>query len=217
MRLTRPRAALLDWDNTLVDSFPAIHGAINATLAAMGHQQWTFEQTCAHIARSMRDFFPTKFGDRWEEARDVFYTSYAKRDLDSIQPMAGAAELLDALADAGIYLAVVSNKGGDILREEVGHLGWEGYFARVVGANDAAADKPAPEVIDLALEGSGIAPGQDVWFVGDNAIDIDCAESAGCMALVIRGRLVTGNEAALGRAARQFENCAALANLVREI
>ena len=217
MRLNRPRAALLDWDNTLVDSFPVIHGAINHTLAAMGHEQWTFEQTCRYIALSMRDFFPKKFGDRWEEARDVFYAAYAKRDLDSIRPLPGAVELLDALAGAGIYLGVVSNKTGGTLREEVGHLGWTDYFSRVVGATDAAADKPAPEVIEFALEGSGIAPGRDVWFVGDNAVDIDCAEAAGCVALVVRGPFVTGDEASLGRAVRQFENCAALARLVREL
>ncbi len=217
MSLARPRAVLLDWDNTLVDSFPAIHGAMNDALAAMGHEPWSFEEFCARIALSMRGIFPRLFGDRVDEAQKVFYASYANRHLDSIQPLPGATALLETLGESGFYLGVVSNKNGDYLREEVNHLGWQDYFGKVVGAMDAAEDKPSPLVIQLALEGSGIPPGKDVWFVGDNAVDIDCAESAGCLALVIHGAHTSGKVEALDRATRQFANCAALADLVRGI
>ncbi len=217
MSLARPRAVLLDWDNTLVDSFPAIHDAMNDALAAMGHEPWSFEEFCSRIALSMRDIFPRLFGDRVDEAQKVFYASYANRHLDSIQPLPGAAALLETLGESGFYLGVVSNKNGDYLREEVNHLGWQDYFGKVVGAMDAAEDKPSPLVIQLALEGSGIPPGEDVWFVGDNAVDIECAESAGCLALVIHGAHASGKVEALDRATRQFANCAALADLVRAI
>lgn len=217
MSLARPRAVLLDWDNTLVDSFPAIHGAMNDALTAMGHEPWSFDEFCARIALSMRDIFPRLFGDRVDEAQKVFYASYATRHLDSIQPLPGAAALLESLSESGFYLGVVSNKNGDYLREEVNHLGWQGYFGKVVGAMDAAEDKPSPLVIQLALEGSDIAPGVDVWFVGDNAVDIECAEAAGCLALVIHGAHASGKVEALDRAARQFANCTELADLVRAL
>ncbi len=215
--LSRPRAALLDWDNTLVDSFPLIHISINHTLEAMGQATWSYEKTCQTIASSMRDFFPNLFRERWEEARDVFYASYAERDLDMIEPFPGAQDLLSAFKDAGVYLAVVSNKTGDNLRQEVSHLGWDGYFGRVVGATDANRDKPAPAVVELALEGSGIPPGRDVWFVGDNAIDIDCALSAGCVPLVVQGAFADADNPALDRAERKFRDCLELAELVRRI
>ncbi len=215
--LSRPRAVLLDWDNTLVDSFPLIHISINHTLEAMGHDTWSFEKTCHTISSSMRDFFPKLYGDRWEEARDVFYASYAKRDLDKIEPIPGAEDLLSALQDAGIYLALVSNKTGDNLRQEVSHLGWGGYFSRVVGATDASQDKPDPAVVAFALEGSGIEPGRDVWFVGDNAIDIDCALSSGCVPLVVQSAHDTPENPALDRAERKFRDCHEIAALVRQI
>ncbi len=217
MTLTRPRAVLLDWDNTLVDSFPAIHRAMNAALEAMGRDPWSFDVFCARIAHSMRDIFPKMFGDSWTEAVAVFNASYAARDLDHIQPLPGAEALLETFCEGGFYLGLVSNKSGHYLREEVSHLGWQGYFDRVVGATDAAEDKPSPIAIEFALEGSGIAPGRDVWFVGDNAVDIDCAESAGCVALIIHGAHATGKVEALDRATRQFANRSELADLVRAI
>ena len=50
---------------------------------------------------------------------------------------------------------VVSNKAGRFLRAEVAHLGWAAHFGAVIGAGDAAADKPDPAPILLALDRLG--------------------------------------------------------------
>jgi phosphoglycolate phosphatase-like HAD superfamily hydrolase len=39
----------------------------------------------------------------------------------------------------------------------------------------------------MALDGSGVAPGPDVWFVGDGAIDVQCAVAAGLTPVVLDG------------------------------
>lgn len=176
--LPRPRAILFDWDNTLVDNWGAIHASINRTLTAMGHQPWTLEETRIKVARSLRDSFPILFGDRWKEARKIFYDSFEAVHLDVLKPLPGAADMLAALKDRGLYLAVVSNKTGRYLRSESDRLGWSKFFSRLVGATDASADKPAVEPVELALDGSGIARSGEVWFVGDGAIDMECAINA---------------------------------------
>ncbi len=179
-----PRALIFDWDNTLVDNWISIHEAINATFAAMGHPPWTLAETRRNVRRSLRDSFPGMFGDRWEEARRVFYRHIAESHLETLKALPGAGETLAALAGAGLYLGVVSNKRGDLLRREAEHLGWDRHFGQIVGAADAAADKPAVAPVEMALAGSGIAPGEEVWFVGDAAIDIECARNAGCVAVL---------------------------------
>ncbi len=60
------------------------------------------------------------------------------------------------------------------------HLGWQPYFAQLVGADDAARDKPHPDPVHLALEGSNIQPGEHVWFIGDTVIDLECAQNTQC-------------------------------------
>ncbi|MFO1189036.1 MAG: HAD family hydrolase [Alphaproteobacteria bacterium] len=183
--LAKPRAILFDWDNTLVDSWPAIHAAMAETQRAMGQAAWTLAETRANVRRSLRDAFPDMFGDRWTDARDIFYKTFLAVHLDLLEARAGAAEMLARLNDAGLYLGVVSNKTGDYLRREASHLGWSRYFGRLVGATDAAADKPSVAPVDLALSGSGVARGTDVWFVGDTAIDIECARNAGLAAILM--------------------------------
>ncbi|MCH7888080.1 MAG: HAD family hydrolase [Proteobacteria bacterium] len=215
MRLSRPRAVLFDWDNTLVDSFGAIHLALNHTLEAFGLAPWSYDKACRCVAKSMRDSFPELFGARWREASDVFYASYAARHLEHVRPQPGAAALLEALNAAGVYLGVVSNKNGAYLRREVEHLGWGRSFGRVVGAADAKADKPARAAVDLALEGSGVAAGPDVWLVGDHPIDVECAVASGCLPIVVRGAVETGVEVNLGGSGWRFASCTELVELVR--
>ena len=187
MTLVRPRALLFDWDNTLVDTWDTIRFAINAALEAMGHQPWTPEETRARVRASARDAFPALFGDRTDEATEIFYRAFESQHLQTLRERDGASAMLRALAEMdSLYLAVVSNKKGHFLRREAAHIGWADYFTRLVGANDAVKDKPAVEAVDLALSASGLQPGPEIWFVGDTDIDMTCAVTAGCTPILLR-------------------------------
>jgi phosphoglycolate phosphatase len=181
----RPRALLFDWDNTLVDSWPTIHEALNTTLAAMGHAPWTLDESKERVRLSLRDSFPTLFKERWEEARQLYLDAFRAVHLDRLRALPGVVELLDHLKGEDLYLAVVSNKTGSILRREADRLGWTGYFRRLVGATDAAADKPDAAPVAMALGGGEIAAGPDVWFVGDTAVDMQCAINSGCVPVLL--------------------------------
>lgn len=174
-----PKAILFDWDNTLVDNWGAIHAAINRTLVAMDRAPWSLEETRRNVARSLRDSFPALFGERWTEARKIFYESFEAVYLTELRALPGADTMLAELSRRDLHLAVVSNKTGRYLRNEAEALGWSGYFTHLVGATDAAADKPAVEPVDMALAGSGVARSPHVWFIGDGAIDLECAANAG--------------------------------------
>ena len=181
-----PRALLFDWDNTLIDSWAILHHAIKVTFEAMGREPWSLEETRARVRASARDAFPALFGDRAEEALSVFYRTYEADHLKKLRERPGAGDMLRRLSEGGYYLGVVSNKRGDLLRREAAALDWTALFGRLVGANDAARDKPAADPVRLALEGSGIAPGPQVWFVGDTDIDMVCAHNAGCTPVLLR-------------------------------
>jgi phosphoglycolate phosphatase len=186
LSLPAPKAIIFDWDNTLVDSWACIQASMNATLIAMGHPPWDMAETKARVAKSLRDSFPGLFGARWPEARDLFYREYRAIHLDYLKALDGAVFMLNRLSEAGVKLGVVSNKNGDLLRQEAAQLGWEGYFARLVGATDAVRDKPATAPITMVLDAVGLVPGPHVWFVGDAAIDMETAWNSGLFPLLLR-------------------------------
>ena len=183
--LRRPRAIIFDWDNTLVDSWGTIHDALNFLMAAMERPLWTIEETRERVRLSLRDAFPAIFGERWEEARQIYMDRFRAIHLERLTPLPGRETMLRTLAADGHYLAVVSNKTGAVLRGEAAHLGWTPLFGSIVGAGDAHTDKPHCAPVDLALQPSGIAPGPDVWFVGDTAVDMECAIAAGCVPVLL--------------------------------
>lgn len=136
---------------------------------------------------SLRDHFPKLFGERAGEAERVFYETFHRIHLERLEPLPGAADLLARCHDAGCYIAVVSNKVGDNLRGELAHLGWGKWIKKAVGARDAKRDKPAPDPIFMALDGTGIAPDHDVWMVGDTPADLKCAHAAGVLPVLFGG------------------------------
>lgn len=212
--ISRPKAILLDWDNTLVDNSESIHEAMIATLLGMGHAPWPLAETQRRARRSLRESFPEIFGDQWERAREIFHQRFAADHLNGLKTSPGAEDMLAGLATRGIYLAVVSNKTGSYLRREAAHLGWDRYFGAIVGATDAEADKPAVAPVDLALAKSGVVRGRSVWFVGDGAVDMDCAHRAGCVAVLLRGQPPGEHEFAPNPPDRHVTSCADLAAFV---
>lgn len=215
--LPPPRAVLFDWDNTLADNWAAIHGAMNATLTAMGQPTWTMAQSRNQIKASLRDSFPLLFGDRWREAIGIYRDAFERAHLTALREMPAAGAMLADLRNRGLYLAVVSNKAGRYLRVEAAHLGWTPYFGRLIGAQDAETDKPTVAPVEMALAGSGLERGADVWFVGDADIDMACAVNAGCTPVLLRDSLPAADEFAAGRPLAHVADCAGLADLLAQL
>lgn len=212
-----PRGMIFDWDNTLVDSWACIQAAMNTTLEAMGHAPWNMDEMKSRVALSLRDSFPALFGDRWTEAREIFYATFRSIHIDYLAPLPGIPEMLEELAGLGVRLAVVSNKNGGFLREEARHLGWDKLFDRLVGATDASQDKPAAAPALLAMEAMDCRPGADVWFVGDAAVDMECAANSGCMPILLRAEVPRPGEFDGQPVRCHVVHGSALLDLVREL
>ena len=179
----RPSLLLYDWDNTLVDGWAGITAALNDAFDAFTLSRWSIQDTRERARVSMRESFPKLFGEDWKRARDIFLASLSEQHLRHVRPMDGAAELL--IAGAAWTQGIVSNKTGRFLRAEVSHLGWDNHFRTVVGAGDAAADKPDPAPILLALRNLAAEPDPTIWYLGDTASDMQAARAAGITAVLV--------------------------------
>lgn len=208
--MTCPKAVLFDWDNTLVDSWDTIHDALHHCFTRMGREPWTLAEVKARTRLSLAEAFPPLFGDRWQEARQHYLDRFHAVHLERIKPLPGVVDLLDGLAAIGLPIAVVSNKTGATLRKEAAHFGWTPRFAKLVGAGDAAADKPDAAPILMALEAACVPAGPDCWYVGDTAMDMQCAANAGCHAVLLHTDLSADPDFTRFVPGLRFADCAAL-------
>ena len=183
--IPKPRAVIFDWDDTVVNNWDTAVKALNTALAHMGLEAWSNEECLRRSGGSAYDLFFGLFGERWQKADKIYYDTFHALLDNKINIHNHIEDIFRSLNDRGVYLAVVSNKRGNLLRDEVGKVAFDKYFGRIVGAGDAEADKPDPAPVLLALRDSGILPGPDVWFIGDSHADMICAHNCGCSAVLI--------------------------------
>ena len=206
--LARPELIIFDWDNTLVDSWDIIHDSMMATFDRLKiKRQWqTKAETQKNGQHSLRDSFPKIFGCQFMQARDVYYEEYTNRNLRDIKPLTGAGDVLATIQAMNITMAVISNKSHAVLLAEVAHMdsgkdlgkdsgkGWGDFFASVVGAGHAVADKPDPAPFVLTMEkiyGDKKSDRQkwpalkNIWYVGDMNVDVAFARAIGVVSVMI--------------------------------
>jgi len=180
-----PKAILFDWDNTLVDTWRVAYESMNMALETLGYKTITIQEFWTKPHLSLKDSSRELFGDFFEEGERIFYESVKKLHLKTLATLQGAESLLDDLKSRDIYMGVVSNKDGHLLRKEVEHIGWKAHFHQVVGSRDAEEDKPSHLPVIVALQKSTVTPSHDVWFVGDSIVDVHCARASGCVPVVV--------------------------------
>ncbi|MCH2038863.1 MAG: HAD family hydrolase [Rickettsiales bacterium] len=182
-----PKAIIFDWDNTIVNTWLPILEAMNQTLEAMGLARWDFETyKQKSLGRARADFFPEIFGSDWNRASDIFEQAFYSDDyITHLELIPEMATFINMVSKHNVPLCVVSSKEGDKLRYEAEHLGISNVFRAIVGAGDAARNKPSRDIVYYALEQAklGFTPsaGQQVWFVGDAISDVECAYNSGCV------------------------------------
>ncbi|MFA7275939.1 MAG: HAD family hydrolase [Pseudobdellovibrionaceae bacterium] len=178
--ILKPAAVFFDWDGTFVDTLPTIHHAYNHVLGAFGKPLMTHAEAKRRIRRSAREVFPEIFGPQSDEAFAMYYDVVGATHLDHLSAFDGGDALLRAIRARGITTGLVSNKRHLFLQEEVGHLGWADLFDVILGAGEAARDKPAPDPLLLATRKANLPPCDDgtYWYVGDTETDMMSASAA---------------------------------------
>lgn len=180
-----PAIVFFDWDNTLCDTFPAIHDAYNHVLRTYGMDEWSVEKAKARIRKSGREAFPELFGDEWEKALAV-YRGYYEETHPTSPLFDGVEELVGKLKAMGSKVGVISNKMPKLIKLNAEGAGVGGLFDVYVGAGEAAHDKPDPVMMKYALDKLGVNPAfEDIWYVGDTDIDMRFAANCGTKAVFV--------------------------------
>jgi phosphoglycolate phosphatase len=170
---------IFDLDGTLIDSAPDIQNIANASLAKIGVEPITLEETHSFIGEGIQNFIA-----RVRKARDVSdkYQKPLLEDMTSRYETAveltvmypGVLEALTILAQSH-RLGICTNKLHRPCIAVLKHLKIDQFFQTVWGGDNPLARKPNPAPLEAAFEdlGTGLR-----IFIGDSEIDAETAQRA---------------------------------------
>jgi phosphoglycolate phosphatase len=196
------RAVILDLDGTLLDTAGEITDAMDRTLDELGFRRVPPQEIRAMIGRGVPKLVervirrigatgiePTKMIERFE-------AHYAQTVATSAPLFEGVFPGLMRLYQAGIKLAVVTNKPRFFTRQLLDSAEVSRFFSAVVAGDDGVPKKPAGDMLLAACREMGTQPSETV-MLGDSDNDVGRGpETLACDRIVATveeaARLVTG-------------------------
>ena len=187
--MPEPTIAVLDVDGTLVDSNYQHALAWYRALRSLGetYPLWRIHRLIGMggdqlVAALAGDEVEERIGD---EARDRWVAEF-DRLIDEVAPLPGARDLLQAIGERGHRLVLASSGKPQHVDVFVELLGARDLADAVTSSEDAEATKPAPDLLQVALQKLGASPDTASVLVGDSVWDIEAAKNAGMPAIAVR-------------------------------
>jgi len=175
---------IFDLDGTLLNTIDDLAAATNQALANNGYPTHPTEAYNFFVGNGINKLFERALPeDARGEAqilriRGSFLTFYKAHKLDLTRPYDGIPELLLALQNQHLKLAIASNKYQLATQELVGHYFHNLNFIAVCGQQENVPTKPDPTIVENIIRLSDVNK-DEVLFVGDSGIDILTAKNAG--------------------------------------
>lgn len=178
---------LFDLDGTLLNTIADLAQSTNYALAQNGFPVHQTEEYNFFVGNGINKLFeralPEK--ERTEQnilrVRKVFLSHYDLHNADCSQPYPGIPALLNRLQQAGVLLAVASNKYQEATRKLIAHYFPTITFTKVLGQREGIPAKPDPAIVEEILNQAGI-PKEEALYVGDSGVDMQTALNSGVTA-----------------------------------
>jgi phosphoglycolate phosphatase len=171
-------------DGTVLETLHDLNAAANRALAEFGFPPRTLDETRRFVGNGSRRLLELSLPEGTDGGTVdcvlawylPYYNAHAN---DATRPYDGIPELLAALREAGIPLAVVSNKPDRTVRE-LAAIHFPGLLETAVGENEAGGvrRKPWPDTLLAAAAALGVEPGECL-YVGDSEVDVLTSARAG--------------------------------------
>lgn len=176
---------IFDLDGTLIDSQRDLVNSVNATRLFMGLPPLEDARIASYVGNGAPVLIRRAMGEQAsqadvDKALEYFLSYYREHMLDYTRLYPGVQQALDRLHEAGVMLAVLTNKPVRFSQAILDGLGLGGHFRRVYGGNSFEEKKPHPMGLRRIMEELG-APPERTLMVGDSAVDVQTARNAGVM------------------------------------
>ena len=178
------KAVVFDLDGTLLDTIDDLSDSANAVLAASGFPTHSAEACKYFVGDGVRNLvtrmLPEGHRDEItiENSLAAFRLEYGLRWADKTRPYKGIQQLLNALTEKNIKMAILSNKADEFTQLIVKKLLPDWKFEAVFGESPAIPKKPDPTGACKISSLLGI-PAGEFLYLGDTNVDMKTAVLAG--------------------------------------
>jgi len=176
---------IFDLDGTLIDSSEGIVEAFNHALQEFGLPAVAAEKITPMIGFPVESMFQQVTTEAIAELKNAFRTKAMETVVKASRPLFGAEKVITSLFDRGFKLSIATTKIRAHLDGILEKLGWDEYFATVVGGDEVSAVKPHPEQFEFLMKKSNCDKNSAV-VVGDTINDILAARAAGLTEIAVR-------------------------------
>ncbi|MDE6226183.1 MAG: HAD family hydrolase [Muribaculaceae bacterium] len=175
------KLVIFDLDGTLLNSIYDLGEACNYALRKMGFAQHPIPAYNYMVGNGVRKLMERAQPDADPQTIEMllknFREYYDDHCTDATKPYVGIPELLKALTDEGVKIAVASNKYQAAVTKIINHYFSDIPFVSVLGQSNNRPVKPDPSIVFEILTESP-TPKSEVLYVGDSGVDIETARRA---------------------------------------
>ncbi len=178
------RAAVFDFDGTLVNSLPLVLGAIAHGLEPFGKRPTT--EIFARLGGPPDRFLPLLLDDPQHVPEALArMDAFHKANNHLVEIFEGTGKLLDELRAGGVKAAIWTGRDRESAELLLRQLRLDGHFAAVVCGDDLPTHKPDPAGLREVMRRLGVTAEETV-FVGDADVDVLGGRGCGVDTILIR-------------------------------
>ncbi|WP_295609058.1 HAD family hydrolase [uncultured Methanobrevibacter sp.] len=176
------RLAIFDFDGTLFDSVWDVEICFNRTLEIHGFPTLTHEEYLDRLGGNIDEIVSLILKDKStaeniELVKDTYGKLYSSLPKDNTKPFAKTHEVLKALQDKGIYLAINSNRTTDSIMMYVDKFFKDIDFKAIEGHDPSYPSKPSPCGVEIIMGQLEVTKDETV-YIGDSITDIRTSQNA---------------------------------------
>ena len=179
------KACIFDLDGTLTNTLESMTYSVNLTLEEMGLSKITKDQCRLFVGNGARVLMEKSLkaaGDtdasRIEEGMEIYGRIFDRNCTYHVTPYEGIPEMLKALKDKGIHLAVLSNKPDRQTVKVVKAIFGEELFDYAQGHKEGIRRKPEPDGVWYLMEQMHVSK-EECLYIGDSEVDAATGRNAG--------------------------------------
>lgn len=179
------KACIFDLDGTLTNTLESMTYSVNLTLEEMGLSKITKDQCRLFVGNGARVLMEKSLkaaGDtdasRIEEGMEIYGRIFDQNCTYHVTPYEGITEMLKALKDKGIQLAVLSNKPDRQTVKVVKAIFGEELFDYAQGQKEGIRRKPEPDGVWYLMEQMHVSK-EECLYIGDSEVDAATGRNAG--------------------------------------